>query len=438
MNVLKVSKRLSRGEYSSFAGHYPEKKKLPAVRMGGVVTGYTLAALLLSLTWADHPHHPHHHHEAELSCHTLSPFNSNFAFALYKRLNTEAAAGTNIFFSPLGISTALSVLSAGASGETHRQLFSTLGYETLNQTQVNKAYENLFHMLGHSHENKQLNVGNAVALRSDFSPLEKFLKVVRHYYSAEIFSVDLTKPGDAAAEINTFIANKTHDMIKDAVKDLSPAMVMMLINYVYFKGQWTKPFNINPAYKADFHVNPTTKVQVDMMRRTDHYHVYFDAANHTTVIKLLYKGNASMMIILPDEGKMEEVEGFISAEHMRNWHKLLSEQYVKLHLPKFSISTEASLEQTLKEMGITDAFEDRADFSGVSDTAKLKVSKVTHKAALNVNEMGTEASATTIIQLLGSSLSPTIRVDKPFLVCIWDHSIKSILFMGKINDPTAK
>ncbi|KAK2856515.1 hypothetical protein Q5P01_005250 [Channa striata] len=405
--------------------------------MAGVVTGYTLAALLLSLTWADHPHHPHNHHEAELSCHTLSPFNSNFAFALYKRLNTEAAAGTNIFFSPLGISTALSVLSAGASGETHRQLFSTLGYDTLNQTQVNKAYENLFHMLGHSRENEQLNVGNAVALRSDFSPLEKFLKVVRHHYSAEIFSVDLTKPGDAAAEINTFIANKTHNMIKDAVKDISPAMVMMLINYVYFKGEWTKPFNRDMTMKADFHVNPTTKVQVDMMKRTDHYHVYTDAANHTTVIKLPYKGNASMMIILPDEGKMKEVEGFISKEHMRNWHNSLSEKYVALQLPKFSISTEASLKQTLNEMGITDAFEDRADFSAMSDKAKLKVSKVTHRAALSVTEMGTEAAATSVIEIVYFSLPPTIIVNRPFLVCIWDHSIRSILFMGKINDPTA-
>ncbi|KAF3702610.1 Alpha-1-antitrypsin -like protein Precursor [Channa argus] len=413
------------------------RRTLVAAKMPGAFAVSTLTALLLSVTWADHHQHPLPHIEAELNCLKLSPFNADFAFALYKRLNAQTAAGHNIFFSPLGISTALSMLSAGASGETHSQLFSTLGYSTLNQTQVNNAYENLLHMLGQSHELEQLNVGNAVALRSNFSPLEKFLKVVRHYYSAEIFKVDLNKPDEAAAEINTFISNKTHDKIKDAVKEIDPDMVMLLINYVYFKAEWKKPFNRDLTTKADFNVNTATKVQVDMMMDTDFYDIYMDAVNHTTVIKLPYKGNTSMMIVLPDEGKMEEVEGFISKDHMRHWHNSLSKHHVDLYLPKFSISTEASLKETLQEMGITDAFGDQADFSGVSDTDRMKVSQVTHNAALSVTEMGTEAAAATIVTGVATSLPLTLKVDRPFLVCIWDHSIRSLLFMGKINNPTA-
>ncbi|KAK2890403.1 hypothetical protein Q8A73_018703 [Channa argus] len=413
------------------------RRTLVAAKMPGAFAVSTLTALLLSVTWADHHQHPLPHIEAELNCLKLSPFNADFAFALYKRLNAQTAAGHNIFFSPLGISTALSMLSAGASGETHSQLFSTLGYSTLNQTQVNNAYENLLHSLGQSHELEQLNVGNAVALRSNFSPLEKFLKVVRHYYSAEIFKVDLNKPDEAAAEINTFISNKTHDKIKDAVKEIDPDMVMLLINYVYFKAEWKKPFNRDLTTKADFNVNTATKVQVDMMMDTDFYDIYMDAVNHTTVIKLPYKGNTSMMIVLPDEGKMEEVEGFISKDHMRHWHNSLSKHHVDLYLPKFSISTEASLKETLQEMGITDAFGDQADFSGVSDTDRMKVSQVTHNAALSVTEMGTEAAAATIVTGVATSLPLTLKVDRPFLVCIWDHSIRSLLFMGKINNPTA-
>ncbi|XP_049446161.1 alpha-1-antiproteinase-like [Epinephelus fuscoguttatus] len=136
-----------------------------------------LAALLLAAAWADHQHHHgcDHSHEGELSCHKLSSPNADFAFALYKSLNAHTAAGKNIFYSPLGISTALSMMSTGAGGETHSQLFSSLGYSTLNQTQVNEAYEHLFHMYGHSQEDQRLDVGNAVALRSGFTPLEKFL-----------------------------------------------------------------------------------------------------------------------------------------------------------------------------------------------------------------------------------------------------------------------
>uniref|UniRef100_A0A3P9BDW0 Serpin domain-containing protein n=1 Tax=Maylandia zebra TaxID=106582 RepID=A0A3P9BDW0_9CICH len=94
----------------------------------------------------------------------LSAPNADFAFALYKRLNARTAAGNNIFFSPLGISTALSVLSTGAHSETHSQLFSSLGYSTLNQTQVNEAYQHLFHVLGQSQENQKLDVVSFLTL----------------------------------------------------------------------------------------------------------------------------------------------------------------------------------------------------------------------------------------------------------------------------------
>ncbi|KAF3702609.1 Alpha-1-antitrypsin -like protein Precursor [Channa argus] len=407
--------------------------------MPGAFTTYTLTALLLSVTWADHHQHPLPHHEAELSCLKLSPFNAEFAFALYKRLNAQTAAGQNTFFSPLGISTALSMLSAGASGETHSQLFSTLGYSTLNQTQVNNAYENLLHMLGQSHENEQLKVGNAVALRSNFSPKENYLTALRSHFSSEIFKVDLSKPDNAAAEINKFVANKTHDKIKDAVKDIDPDMAMMLINYVYFKGEWATRFSSELTHKADFHVNATATVQVDMMQNNDVYQIYQDAENHTTVIQLPYKGNTFMMIVLPDEGKMEEVEGYISRDYIWHWHKSVNERCVILFMPKFSVSADYSLKNILREMGIIDAFDDKADFSGLSDAANLVVTKVSHQAVLNVDEFGTEAAASTTVQISprGGCITENVKVNTPFLVFIVEKPTRSLLFMAKINDPTA-
>lgn len=409
--------------------------------MRGIFASCALAALLLSAAWADHHHHhdhsSEHSHEGELSCHKLSSPNADFTFALYKSLNAQTAAGKNIFFSPLGISTALSMLSTGASGETHSQLFSSLGYSTLNQTQVNEAYEHLFHMMGHSQEAQQLEVGNGVAVRTDFSPLEKFLKDVMHFYSGEIFKVDFAKPDEAAAEINRFIASKTHDKIKDMVKDLDPSMAMVLINYVYFRGQWEKPFDGNHTHKADFHVDKTTTVKVDMMKRMGRYDFYHDTDNHTTVIMVPYKGNTSMMIVLPDEGKMEEVEGFINKDYIRHWHNKLYRNSVELFLPKFSISADAVLDHSLKEMGITDAFENSADFSGMSDSIKLKVSKASHQAVLSVDETGTEAAAATTIEIMPMSMPININVNRPFLAFILEHSTRSILFMGKISNPTA-
>ncbi len=409
--------------------------------MRGIFASCALAAVLLAVTWADHHHnhasHTVHSHQGELSCHKLSSPNADFGFALYKSLNAKAAAGKNIFYSPLGISTALSMLSTGARGQTHSQLFSSLGYSGHDQAQINEAYQHLFHMLGHSQENQQLDVGNAAAVRSGFSPLEKFLKEIKHYYSGETFNVDFAKPEEAAAEINRFIATKTQDKIKDMVKDLDPEMAMVLINYVYFRGQWEKPFNGNLTQKADFHVDAATTVQVDMMRRMGRYDFYQDTDNHTTVIMLPYKGNTSMMIVLPDEGKMAEVEGYINKDYLTHWHDSLFRNSVNLFLPKFSISADASLDDTLKELGMTDAFSDNADFSGMSDEIKLKVSKVSHQAVLSVDETGTEAAASTTIEVMPMSMPDTMTLNRPFLVFILEHSTKSILFMGKINNPTA-
>ncbi|XP_069559144.1 alpha-1-antitrypsin homolog [Brachyistius frenatus] len=401
-----------------------------AVKMRGIFACCVLAALLSAESWADH-----HHQEREVSCHKVSSFYADFTFALYKILNAKAAPGKNIFYSPLGISTALSMVSTGAHGDTHSQLLSSLGFSTFNQSQVNEAYKDLFYMLGSNQENHQLDVGNAVALRSGFNPLEKFLRDVRHYYSGEIFKVDQENPEESVAEINRYIANKTQDKIKDMVKDLDPDMVMVLINYVYFRGQWKNPFSDDMTDMADFHVNDKTKVQVNMMMRTGHYNVYRDADNHTTVVMLPYQGNSSMMIVLPDKGKMRKVEGYINKEYIWHWLKSVSKKYVKLLLPKFDISADALLEDALKEMGVTNAFEDNADFSGVSD--KIKLSKVSHKATLSVTELGTEAAASTIMEFMFFSLPPSVIINRPFLVFILDCPTGNILFMGKINNPKA-
>lgn len=208
--------------------------------MRAIFASCALVALLLAVALADH-HHDHTSsapsNEDHPGCRKLSRPNADFAFALYKNLNAKAAAGKNIFYSPLGISTALAMLSTGARGETHSQLFSTLGYSTFNQTQVNEAYEHLFQMLGQSQANQQLDVGNAAAVRSGFSPLEGFINDLKRYYSGEIFQVDFSKADEAAAEINRHIASKTQDKIKDMVKDLDPEMAMVLINFVYFRGK---------------------------------------------------------------------------------------------------------------------------------------------------------------------------------------------------------
>ncbi|GAA6077131.1 alpha-1-antitrypsin homolog isoform X1 [Tachysurus ichikawai] len=394
---------------------------------------------------ADHSHHFHHdkdkphssHNGKDELCHKLTPYNADFAFSLYNKLSNQAdAKGKNIFFSPLSISMALSMLALGAKGETHSQIFSTLGYSSLTEDQVNEAYEHLLHMLNHSQEAMLLETGGGLAVREGFKPADKFLKDLQHIYHAEAFTVDFSKPDIAVQEVNKFIAKKTKDTIIDMVKILNQDTIMVLINYIYFRGKWEKPFEVDHTHKADFHVDENTKVTVDMMKRTGRYDIYHDVSNFTSVIKVPYKGNTSMIIVLPDEGKMEEVDKHLSKEDLKYWNDKLFRSSVDLYMPKFSISASSCLGDTLTDMGIVDAFSDNADFSGMSENTKLKVSKVLHQAVLKVDEKGTEASAATTIEIMPMSLPDTINLNRPFLVFIVEESTKSILFMGRITNPT--
>uniref|UniRef100_A0A3B1K025 Serpin domain-containing protein n=1 Tax=Astyanax mexicanus TaxID=7994 RepID=A0A3B1K025_ASTMX len=335
------------------------------------------------------------------------PHNADFAFSLYKKLSTHPEAkGKNIFFSPLSISMALSMLALGAKGNTHSQIFSTLGYSTLTPDQVNEGYEHLFHMLGHSQEAMQLEAGSALAVHEGFKPVDKFLKDAQHFYEGEAFTVDYSKPEVAVQEINKYIAKKTKDMITDMVKTLDPQTVMMLINYIYFRGKLEDPFEVSLTHEFDFYVNENTKVTVDMMERTDQFDFYH----------------------------MEELEKQISRDHFKNWEE-------KLFVTLFKISAFISLQETLQEMGMVEAFSGAADFSGLifnSHFCILIFSQVLHQAVLKVNEEGTEADAALIVELrlLSGWLSEIMVLNRPFLVFILDSSTRSILFMGKVNNPT--
>ncbi|KAM9435099.1 alpha-1-antitrypsin homolog [Clarias gariepinus] len=423
--------------------------------MGSKIHCCLAFALFLMVALADHNHdheghsgdhnqhlhhgknepHPSHDGKDEL-CHKLAPRNADFAFNLYNKLSSHAdAKGKNIFFSPLSISMALSMLALGAKGETHSQIYNALGYSNFTDDEVNAAYEHLLHMLGHSKDAMLLETGGGLAIREGFKPVDKFLKDIQHFYHGEAFTVDFSNPEIAVQEVNKFIAKKTKDTITDMVKSLDADTIMVLINYIYFRGKWEKPFEVEQTHKADFHVDENTKVTVDMMRKISRFEFYRDRDNFTSVIMVPYKGNTSMMIVLPDEGKLEEVEKHLSKEDLMYWHDKLFLSSVDLSIPKFSISASSSFGDILKELGMVDAFSDKADFSGMSAETKLKASKVLHQAVLKVDEKGTEASAATTIEIMPNSLLGTMDLNRPFIVFIVEDSTKSILFMGKVNNP---
>ncbi|KAG5277077.1 hypothetical protein AALO_G00113290 [Alosa alosa] len=395
---------------------------------------------------AEHHHHLHHgedephpQHEGQHNNKLQGP-NADFAFTLYKKLSALPEQ-SNIFFSPLSISMALSMLALGAKGDTFSQLYQALGYAEMTPEAVNEAYEHIFHMLGHEKENMKLDATSAVALREGAQVLDTFLEQAQHHFGSTPFTVDFTKPDVATEEINKYIAQQTNNTITDMVKEVDPDTLMMLINCIYFSGKWQSPFTTRLTKPADFHVDENTKVTVDMMHSEGEYEYYEAKGNFTTVIRIPYHGSASMIIVLPDQGKMKEVEDTISPSYVKHWIEAMEEGPVKIIMPKYSISGRFSLKDILQAMGVVTAFSDTADFSPMTSAA-VKVSKVEHQAVLNVNEKGTEAAAVTTVEIVLRGIfipqRKVIEINRPFFVFITDKSTKSILFMGKISNPAAK
>ncbi|XP_023659075.1 serine protease inhibitor A3L-like [Paramormyrops kingsleyae] len=388
-----------------------------------------------------HKHeHGHHRHEKHVNG-SLRIYlqNGGFAFDLYKHMTAQPdLQSKNVFFSPLSLSLALAALSVGAEGETHRQLFDGLGFNGTDITpeEVNDAFHDILMNLNQK-KATDLSVGSAVFLDDDFKPRPEFLEALKRFYHSEGFTTDFTKSAEARQAVNNYVKDKTHGKIAELVDSVEPSTLMILISYVYFKGKWDIPFDPASTEDSVFHVNETHDVPVKMMTESNSFYIYHDEEHSTSVLQLLYNESMSMMLILPEKG-LEALEKVFDGKLVTKWRRSLRKMPYKVSIPKFSIKTSYSLKEVIAEMGITDIFSQTANFKGISDD-QLSVSKVLQKATLDVDEEGSTATAATSVHLIRTSgLVPpdTLRFDRPFVVIIANRDTRSILFMGKIVNPT--
>ncbi|XP_014414305.2 serpin A11 [Camelus ferus] len=374
--------------------------------------------------------------------HKVTPTITNFALRLYKQLAAETPG--NIFFSPVSISTTLALLSLGAQADTPTQILEGLGFNLTEtpEADIHHGFQSLIHTLDLPSPKLELKVSNSLFMDKQLKPQQRFLDIIRELYGAFAFSANFTDSNTTRRQINDYVRKQTYGQVVDCLEEFTQDTLMVLLNYIFFKAKWKHPFNRYQTQKQEsFFVDDRTSLHIPMMHQKEMHSFLYDQEVACTVLQIEYSGNARVLLILPDPGKMAQVEAALQPETLRKWDQLLLPSLLDLHLPRFSISGTYNLEEVLAHVGLTDLFNFEADLSGITGKLNRTMSRVSHKATVDMSERGTEAGAASSLlsqaQSLTATSAPHAHFNRPFLLLLWEVTTQSLLFLGKVVNPAA-
>ncbi|XP_058482372.1 leukocyte elastase inhibitor-like isoform X1 [Solea solea] len=435
---------------------------------------------------------------------SLDKANTTFCLDLLKQLSEEDKTA-NIFFSPFSISSALAMVMLGAGGNTASQISEVLCFTEKQQppapgeivsekpsamrsqmntrlqmqTQIQQStrlpkyllevfsgcsqclknrnseddvhakFSKLLETLNNPDVPYNLSVANRLYGEQTFQFLEGFLAGTKKHYNAELESLDFNSNAEEArVKINSWVEKKTQDKIKDLLASgvVDSATVLVLVNAIYFKGNWDQQFEEDSTIDADFRLNKNDTKPVKMMRQKSKFSFATIPEANCKILEMPYEGkDLSMFIILPndiedDTTGLEKLEKELTYEKFVEWTHpdLMGQTEIEVRLPRFKMEETYDMNDVLKSMGIVDAFDlTKSDFSGMSPATNLVLSKVVHKAFLEVNEEGTEAAAATaaVISERFIMIPEVFIADHPFLFFILHKTEKSVLFVGRFCSP---
>lgn len=364
--------------------------------------------------------------------------NTQFAFDLHRRLVAERSG--NLFYSPFSISTALAMTWAGARGGTADEMAAVLHFEA-PADDIHAGFQALLASLnvGAGFGGYELSSVNRLWGQQGFEFLAPFLALTQDRYGAGLAALDFqTQSETARRTINDWVAGQTHDRIQDLMPEgsVTPDTRLVLTNAVYYKGTWQYTFDPRLTSDASFRVDASRTVTVPMMHQKGEWTTGGDGK--AQFLLLPYSGrDLDMMVLLPglEEG-LGGLESRLTPQLLREWLADSGEAEVDVYLPRFTMTSDFSLRPVLSQLGMGTAFSDLADFTGICAAGGLTITDAVHKAFVKVNEEGTEAAAATGITVGVTSMPASFTVNRPFLFLIRDNVTGSILFVGRVVDPT--
>ncbi|GJL65614.1 MAG: serine/threonine protein kinase [Nitrospirales bacterium] len=367
------------------------------------------------------------------------------AFAI-ELFNTIAnIQSENILLAPYSTSTALAMTYIGARGETQLEISKVFGWP-LASKKVSQGMGELRAILSAANtiEGIDLNATSGIWVDHSLNLLHDFTQQSKQLYDVAPQSVDFQKSPDTSRQIiNQWVQQMTHGRITDLIPSgkLDALTRLLLVTATHYKGIWAKPFNTHETQPSRFWHSLTDSTSIPLMTQ-QHRFPYADTEDFQ-ILELPYVQNhLSMIFLLPkNQENLTEREIPFKNPKLEKWIESLKPRFVKASIPRFQMSAGFDLSQTLSSMGMPLAFDQQADFSGMSDAVDLRLAAVFHKGFIEVNEEGTEAAGSTGAVMEGRSL-PTVppvvfRADHPFFFIIRENHSGLMLFLGKVSNPSA-
>ncbi len=350
----------------------------------------------------------------------------SFSFRICEYMDTQQ----NWFISPFSVKVALAMAANGAENKTREEILKTLGVDSLENFN-NSMMEFIETYSSSDNQSLSLKMANSIWLNKDRAPdinfSETFVSEMAKYYKAKSSVVD---NNNAVESINNWTSENTNGKITSITDNNE--FDALLVNTVYFNGAWQNQFDSANTAKGNFTDKNGKVTQIDFMNQNGNYRYFENPSNGLKMIELTYKNdtdkNISMYIALSDN--YSAVEEAISNGEFVNCN-------VNVSIPKFKTETSLSLVETLKLMGINDAFNEIADFTKMFSGGNMYISDVLHKTYISVDENGTEAAAATSVEMKATSAIQTevkeFKADKPFIYVIRDNNSGNILFIGHFS-----
>ena len=374
---------------------------------------------------------------------------TDFSVNLY-RIIAGKNQTSNIFISPYSISAALLLADLGADGNTEEEIRATLGVGGISKDDVHKQYKELQEKLNaETKGTTSLSIANRIFIRLGLNIDATFQTQVQEYYGSGVEGLDfINKSEKSRIHINEWVEKQTRNKIQRLLppRAIGPVYLMVLVNAIYFKGEWLKPFKGSLTKKSNFHTMGKT-VKVEMMSGKERVKYLEDESGAYSVVELSYKDcNIVMDIILPTAidglSRMEKNLDLSFMKQISQKLRSVGRPEVILGIPKFKLEEQYELEHILPQLGIADMFHpENANFSTmIPCISEVFINAVIHKSFIEVNEKGTEAAAATAMVMAPGCAPPreqpkTFIADHPFIFLIRDSRTDAVLFWGRYSNP---